>query len=88
MTSPAAGTSKVIASKADVPARTTRSGKLIYEKPENRVGQAGTSSVSAMPNPLQASIRMLAVPVDPSEDLALTRAQLEEQRQSFLHEAT
>ncbi len=80
MTAPAAGAGKGIAGEVVAGARTTRSGKPAYEKPENIVGQAGTSKMLPIPNSLQAAIEKLTVPVIPSADLALTQAQLEEQR--------
>lgn len=88
MTAPTTGAGKGVASGMGATARTTQSGKPAYEKPENVVGQAGTSNVPPMPNPLQAAIEKLVVLVVPSADLALTQAQLEEQRQHILREAT
>jgi hypothetical protein len=61
--------------------RATRSSKPAYERAENLTGQAGTSSTPPAPTRLQAAITRLAVLVIPSAELALTQAQLEEQRQ-------
>jgi hypothetical protein len=57
--------------------RTTRSGKPAYERAENIAGQAGTST-TPIPNVLQASIDLLAMPVVSTTDLALAQVQLEE----------
>ena len=54
------------------------------ERPENRAAQASTSSVPVTPSPLQDVIEKLAIPVASSADVALTQAELEEQRKDIL----
>ena len=72
---------------AEVSTRTTRTARPPLERPENRPEQAGTSAVPVTPSPLQDTIEKLATPVAPSADVALTQAELEQQRQEILREA-
>ncbi|KAM0839317.1 hypothetical protein ACQ4PT_060393 [Festuca glaucescens] len=85
-----AGTGAEARKEADaekqVPAKSARPSKPGYERAENLAAQASTSSAQ-IPNPLQAAIVQLYVPVTSAADIALTREQLEEQRLSILHEA-
>ena len=79
---------KGAAAEPAVPAaRPSRSSKPAYERQENITERAGTST-PPIPNVLQATIDRLATPVVPTTDFALTQAELEEQRQSVLREAT
>jgi hypothetical protein len=87
MTAPGADAGKGIVGDADTPAKAPRARGSPLERAENLVDLAGTSGVSAKPTYLQAAIKKLAVPVNTGTDVALTQAQLEEQRWNILQEA-
>ncbi|KAM0919739.1 hypothetical protein ACQ4PT_007916 [Festuca glaucescens] len=78
--------SKEAGAENHAPAKSARPSKPGYERAENLAAQIGTSS-APNPNPLQAAIEQLNVPVTSAADIALAREQLEEQRLSILHEA-
>ena len=85
MTALGAGVGKATAGDADPGTKSTRTGRPPLERPQKLT--ASTSSVPVTPSPLQDVIEKLATPVAPSAYVALTQAELEEQRQSVLLEA-
>jgi hypothetical protein len=87
MTAPGAGAGKGVSGDAETPAKTSRARGPPLERTENLGDQAGTLGVSAKPTYLQATIEKLVVPVNTGADVALTQAQLEEQRWNILQEA-
>jgi len=87
MTAPGADAGGGGAGKLGMPAKATRSRGPPLERTENLAGGAGTTADPATPTVLQAAIDRLKAPVDADAGIALTQAQLQEQRQDILQEA-